>query len=38
MVVTYDLYKELELERAWDEKTIKSTLKEMTLDKKTKCM
>ena len=29
MVVTYDLYKELELERAWDEKTIKSTLKEI---------
>lgn len=29
MVVTYDLYKELSLERSWDESTIKSKLKEI---------
>lgn len=29
MVVTYDLYKELSLERTWDESTIKSKLKEI---------
>lgn len=29
MVVTYDLYKELELERSWDESSIKTRLKEI---------
>lgn len=29
MVVTYDLYKELSLERSWDESTIKIKLKEI---------
>ena len=29
MTVTYDLYKELELNRAWDEKSIKNRLKEI---------
>lgn len=29
MVVTYDLYKELELDRSWDEVTIKGKLKEI---------
>lgn len=29
MVVTYDLYKELELDRSWDENTIKEKLKEI---------
>lgn len=29
MVVTYDLYKELDLERSWDENTIKDKLKEI---------
>ena len=29
MTVTYDLYKELELDRSWDEKTIKDRLKEI---------
>lgn len=29
MVVTYDLYKELELDRSWDEVTIKKKLKEI---------
>lgn len=29
MVVTYDLYKELDLDRAWDESNIKSKLKEI---------
>ena len=29
MEVTYDLYKELELDRSWDEATIKTKLKEI---------
>lgn len=29
MSVTYDLYKELELDRSWDETTIKTRLKEL---------
>lgn len=29
MSITYDLYKELELDRSWDEKTIKDKLKEL---------
>ena len=29
MVITYDLYKELALDRSWDEPTIKSKLKEI---------
>ena len=29
MDVTYDLYKELELDRSWDEATIKTKLKEI---------
>ena len=29
MVITYDLYKELELDRSWDETAIKSRLKEI---------
>ena len=29
MTVTYDLYKRLELDRSWDEKTIKARLKEI---------
>lgn len=31
MEVTYDLYKELELDRSWDEATIKTKLKRFSV-------